>query len=110
MEEVEDLAQGHVYSGTLAKQLKLIDAFGNKDRAIASAASMAKLSKYRVVEYPKPFNQIEQILASITGDKGDEAIAKKMFGPDYKIYLELKKLREKQNQIQAILPFQLEVR
>ncbi|MBK7763604.1 MAG: signal peptide peptidase SppA [Bacteroidetes bacterium] len=110
MEQVEELAQGHVYSGKLAKELKLIDAFGNKDRAILAAASMAKIKDYRLVEYPKPMNQIDEIMATLSGGKGEEAITKKILGEDYKIYKEIQKVRAQQNQIQAILPYQIEIR
>lgn len=110
MQEVEDLAQGHVYSGKLAKDLKLIDAFGNKDRAILSASRLAKITSYRLVEYPKPLNQIDEIMASIGGGNGEEAMIKKALGQDYKIYKEIQKIKEQQNQIQAIIPYQIEIR
>ncbi len=110
MEEVEDLAQGHVYSGKLALPLKLIDGFGNKERAIACASGMAKVKDYRLVEYPKPMSKLDEILQSISGEKREEAMAKKILGADYVVYKELKKIREQENKIQAILPFTLDIR
>ncbi len=110
MEEVEDLAQGHVYSGKLALPLKLIDGFGNKERAIACASGMAKIKDYRLVEYPKPMSKLDEILQSISGEKREEAMAKKILGADYVVYKELKKIREQENKIQAILPFTLDIR
>lgn len=110
MEEVEDLAQGHVYSGKLALPLKLIDGFGNKERAIACASGMAKVKDYRLVEYPKPMSKLDEILQSISGEKREEAMAKKILGADYVVYKELKKIREQENKIQAILPYTLDIR
>jgi protease-4 len=110
MEEVEELAQGHVYSGKLALQLKLIDGFGNKESAIACASRMAKLKDYRLVEYPKPMSKLDEILQSISGEKREEAMAKKILGADYVVYKELKKIREQENKIQAILPYTLDIR
>lgn len=48
MQQVEELAQGHVYSGKLAKELRLIDGFGNVKRALASVSKLADLKKYEI--------------------------------------------------------------
>ncbi|MBL7765480.1 MAG: signal peptide peptidase SppA [Chitinophagaceae bacterium] len=110
MEQVEELAQGHVYSGRLAKDLKLVDGFGNVDRALQSVAGMAKLKTYKIVEYPKPVDKIEMILSSLSGKKREDAAIKKMLGEDYKVYQEVQKIRSQQNQIQAIMPWQIDIR
>lgn len=110
MEKVEELAQGHVYSGKLAKEINLIDAFGNKDRAVQSVASLAKLKEFKIVEYPTPTDEFEELLSMISGKKKEEAITKRLLGEDYKIYRELKSAREQQNRIQTILPMQIEIK
>lgn len=105
MEEVEELAQGHVYSGTLAKELNLIDDIGNLQRAISSVASMSKLKEYKLVEYPKPIDKINEIISSISGQKREDASLKKMLGDDYIMYKEIQKIKSQQNQIQAVMPW-----
>lgn len=110
MVQVEELAQGHVYSGKLAKELNLIDAFGNQERAIRSVASMAKLKDYKIVEYPKPVDPLNEMIASFSGKKREDAILKKMLGEEYTVYKEIQKVRSKENQIQMILPFNLDIR
>ncbi len=105
MEQVEELAQGHVYSGKLAKQIGLVDDLGNKDRAIASAASLAKLKDYKIEEFPKPINKFEQILSNIVGKKREEAAIKRFLGQDYELYQEIKKIRENKNMIIARMPW-----
>lgn len=52
-EFVDSIAQGHVYSGTQAKQLGLIDQIGNLDDAIALAAKKANVDKYSLKILPK---------------------------------------------------------
>lgn len=64
MDNVEKLAQGKVYSGIRAKEIGLIDDFGNMDRAIKSAAAKAKAENYRLVEYPKSQSPIQELLNS----------------------------------------------
>ncbi|MGC6413863.1 MAG: signal peptide peptidase SppA [Bacteroidia bacterium] len=62
MEDVEKLAQGKVYSGVTAKEIGLIDDFGNIERAIKSASIKAKTDNYRLVEYPKSQSPIQELL------------------------------------------------
>ncbi len=110
MEQVEDLAQGHVYSGKLAKDLKLVDAFGNIDRALQSVSTLAKIKEYKVVEYPKPVDQFEEILSSVMGKKKEEATIKQLLGDDYVIYKEIQKVRSQENKIQTILPMEINIK
>ncbi len=50
---VDSIAQGRVWTGTRAKGIGLIDRFGGIDEAVKCAARMAKLTNYRVNEYPE---------------------------------------------------------
>ena len=52
---VDSLARGRVYSGSLAKQLDLIDQHGGLLAAIETAANLAELTDYRITTY-KPSN------------------------------------------------------
>mgnify|MGYP002361354565 CR=1 FL=1 len=110
MEQVEELAQGHVYSGTLAQKIKLIDGFGNVNRAMASVATTLKLKEYEIEEFPKPIDKFEEILNSVSGKKKEDAILRKVLGEEYVVYKEIQKLRSRQNHIQAIMPWQLEIK
>ena len=47
---VEEVAQGHIYSGVEAVRLGLADAIGGKTDAIKKAASLANISGYDVVD------------------------------------------------------------
>ncbi|MCC7030751.1 MAG: signal peptide peptidase SppA [Chitinophagaceae bacterium] len=110
MEQVEELAQGHVYSGKLAKDLNLVDGFGNVKRALASAEAKAGLKKYEIVEYPKPADKLEEMINSFSGNKKEDAILKKVLGEEYVVYKEIQKIKSQQNQVQTILPWVLEIR
>ena len=54
LDEVEDLAQGKVYTGAQALKLKLVDEFGGLSQAIAYAGEKLKLKKYEVKFYTVP--------------------------------------------------------
>ncbi len=53
IETVDSLAQGRIYSGKDAIKIGLVDEIGGLDDALASAASLAKIKDYRLVEYPE---------------------------------------------------------
>lgn len=62
VEQVDNIAQGRVWDGGTARQIKLVDRFGSIDDAIAEAAKRAKLGKDSYsVKYletePDPFEQ-----------------------------------------------------
>ncbi len=49
--EIDQIAQGRVWDGGTARQLGLVDQFGNLDDAVAIAAGLAKLGDERKVRY-----------------------------------------------------------
>jgi protease-4 len=59
-EQVEEIAQGRVWSGAEAKKLGLVDEMGGLDAAIAYAAKTANLgTNYHLVEYPRQKELVE---------------------------------------------------
>ncbi len=65
VEDVRKVAQGRVWTGKKALELGLVDRIGDLKDAIASAASLANLETYRVVEYPKFKNPLQKIIEEI---------------------------------------------
>ena len=61
-EDVQDIAQGRVWSGAEAKKLGLVDELGGLDDAIQFAVTKAGLGKnYRLIEYPQKKELVETI-------------------------------------------------
>lgn len=60
--DVDKIAQGRVWTGRQALQLKLVDKLGTLDDAIAEAASRAKLKDYNVSSFPLKEQWIEDML------------------------------------------------
>jgi protease-4 len=54
LDEVENLAQGKVYTGTQALKLKLLDELGGLSQAIGYVEEKLKLKKYEVKFYAVP--------------------------------------------------------
>jgi protease-4 len=67
---VGEIAQGRVWSGRKAKELRLVDELGGLQAAIQDAAKRAKLSdSWAVEEYPKPRSFEERLLKQFIGDQ-----------------------------------------
>jgi protease IV len=64
---VDEIAQGRVWDGGTAHQLKLVDRFGDLEDAIKSAAARAKLKSWRVTYLEEPESWQTQLLRMITG-------------------------------------------
>jgi protease-4 len=48
-QEVEKIAQGRVWAGKTARELGLVDKFGNLEDAVQSAADLAAIEEYDVI-------------------------------------------------------------
>ncbi|SDJ60147.1 signal peptide peptidase SppA [Microbulbifer yueqingensis] len=65
-EEVHKIAQGQVWTGRAAQQLGLVDELGYLNDAIASAAQLAKLEQYEVVEIKRPLTPGEWLVSALS--------------------------------------------
>ena len=69
MQQVEERAQGHVFLGSDALKLRLVDELGGLDKAVAKAAKLAKLDEYHTLPYPAPADMMTQLL-NFNNNKG----------------------------------------
>lgn len=110
-EQVHEIAQGRVWPGAKAKEIGLVDDIGGLDRALAAAAKLSGVEKYRTAEYPRTKSGLEQLLDQITHneDKDDDiksGFIRSELGEWYPVYKTLRDIRNNQG-IQARLPFEL---
>jgi protease-4 len=107
---VDSIAQGRVWSGVQAKELGLVDRIGGLDDAIACAARMAKVSSsYRLREYPEPQEPFAKFMKVFGSETRAKAI-KAELGEQYGLYEQIRQLREMNGEMQARLPYNMEVR
>lgn len=68
LERTSEIAEGRVWIGSDAKELRLVDEFGGLDDAIASAASLAELEEWDVTGLVKEKTRFELFLEGLTGE------------------------------------------
>ena len=108
--QVENIAQGRVWLGTDAKNIKLIDGFGSLDDAVAKAAQLAKVSDYGTTEYPMAADWLTQLMGELSGNGGsylDEQLQLTL-GDLYKPFMLIRSIKEKEP-VQAAMPFVLNI-
>ena len=108
VDEVEKIAQGHVWLGQDALKIKLVDALGGLDDAIKKAAELAKIEEYHSVAYPEAEGWETQLLNKFNDNNYIEAQARFVLGEYYEPFMLLRTMN-KQNAIQARIPFYLRV-
>ena len=107
-EQVELLAQGHVYTGADAQKLKLVDQLGGVNTAIAKAVQLAKIDHYYIVDYPEQKDWLEQFLEETKGGSYLDEQLRTGLGAFYEPFSLLKNINH-QSAIQARLPYYLTI-
>ncbi|WP_318364659.1 signal peptide peptidase SppA [Enterobacter sp.] len=65
-EQIDQIAQGHVWTGQDAKANGLVDALGDFDDAVAKAAELAKLKQWHIDYYQDEPTFFDQVLTSMS--------------------------------------------
>jgi protease IV len=104
---VDSIGQGRVWSGISAKQLGLIDVFGGLSKAIEIAAEKSKVQDYKIEEYPKHGEPLEELIKQLTGEVKTNLI-KNELGDNYFFYQKLNDLKKIQG-IQTRMEYDLEI-
>lgn len=108
-DQVEAIAQGHVFLGQDALKIKLVDELGGLDKAVAKAAKLAKINEYYTSEYPAPLSFTDQLLAETGGGNYLDEQLRAFLGEYYEPFLLLKTMN-RQDVIQARIPFYLNIK
>jgi protease-4 len=108
-EDVDSIAQGRVWTGTDALKIGLVDAIGGLDRAISSAAALAKVKTYKVIGYPEPRDKIKELFHKMNSSTDASAMVQKsmqeQLGSDYEWLKKIKELRQMNGKAMMAMPF-----
>ena len=110
IEQIEEIAQGRVWLGNDALKIKLVDEIGGLDKAIAKAASLAKVSQYHATSYPEEQSWWSNLLDQATSSNNylDEQLQATL-GEYYEPFKFVKSIN-RQSAIQARLPYYVNIK
>ena len=110
LEDVEEIAQGRVWTGAQALKIGLVDAIGTLESAILHAAMMVDdqngMDDIQIVEYPRPLTTMDIFASALTGEELIE-IAEPLRG----IYSAFRSWNESQSgKFYARIPYAIDIR
>lgn len=106
--QVDSIGGGHVWIGTAAVKNGLADRLGSFNDAIVAAAKKAKLSEYKVVEYPEKIDPLKSFLSNAK-ENVSVYYTKKELGENYLIYKQMQKAITTSG-IQARMDYQINIK
>jgi protease-4 len=89
--------------------LGLVDRLGGLDDAIACAARMAKISDYRLREYPEPHNVLELLFGGYEKDAARSALRSELGDDGLKTLQSMKRVKQMIGVTQARIPFEMAI-
>ena len=106
---MDGMAQGRVWSGSMAKELGLVDELGGLDKAIEIAAAKAGIDAYTLMNYPGKKSFWSELMAT---DPGNYIRMQLLDGRMKEIYRQVDMLDklDTRDYIQARMPFELHIR
>ena len=112
-EQVDEIGQGRVWTGTMAKQLGLVDELGGLDAAIAYAAKSAKTTDYKLSFYPEYKIEFGDLIRKFFGMSvssiKEDAIKQEIGTENYELLKRMNYLKQSEG-IQAMLPYYLNIK
>lgn len=104
--DLEEIAEGRVWSGIRARELGLVDELGGLDQAIAKAAEYANVKDYTIEVFPSDVETLRMIFERFAED-----VTIRVFGERVKEVKAISRiLDERKPVIRARLPFDLTIK
>ena len=108
-EQVDELAQGRVWTGEQALENGLVDELGGLEDAIDLAASLAEIDEYRIRSYPDYKKEFKDMFSGPFGSVKQQVLLNEIGKENLNIYKQLQQFGDWKG-IQTRLPFLLEIR
>ena len=107
LEELCKIAEGRVWTGSMAKELKRVDELGGLDTAIQLAAELGKVKDYKLKSYPAKQDFLTELLNTRT-DRYIHGQLQETFGEYYQGFEWLRHVKQS-DRLQARLPFNMRI-
>ncbi|HLS11184.1 MAG TPA: signal peptide peptidase SppA [Flavobacteriaceae bacterium] len=109
LDEVEEIAQGRVWTGEEALSLGLVDALGGLDAALQYAAEQVDLENYQIKEYPEFNIDLQRMLRSYGITQTADDFVKEAVGEDLFNILEQAKEQTERKGVQLLFPYSTKI-
>ena len=106
VEQVDEVAQGRVWSGENAKKVGLVDEIGNLEDVLAFVSKENEIDSYRVVSYPIFKTNIKDFFGGYSISLKSKYLESELGVDAYKVYQKIKNLSQ-QKGIQARMFFDI---
>jgi len=106
-EEIDQIAQGRVWTGEQALERGLVDELGDLEHAIKMAADLAGLDSYQIKIVSGSTDPIKEFLKKQLGDV-KTSIVREALGDDFELFNGMRSIRRMVG-VQARLPYDLEI-
>jgi protease-4 len=100
-EEVDEIAQGRVWTGSEARNIGLVDELGTLEDAIAFTAQKVGLENYKIKEFPRQKDFFEELLESLSDMTSVKVLKNNRLTP----YIDAMEQAATMQGIQTRLPF-----
>lgn len=108
MEQVEEVAQGRVWTGKQALQNGLVDELGGLEDALLYAAEQAGIDNFQIREYPVFEVDLQKVLRQYGFINTKADIAKEALGEElFEIFNDIKEVTERKG-VQLLLPYKID--
>ena len=104
-DQIKAIAEGRVWTGEDALKIGLVDKIGGLNDAIKMAVAKAKLTSYKISEYPEKEDFATKFMKNFSKDI-ETRFLKSQLGEQYNAFLQIKNL-DKINGIQARMSYDL---
>uniref|UniRef100_A0AB33J304 Signal peptide peptidase SppA n=1 Tax=Prevotella sp. GTC17254 TaxID=3236794 RepID=A0AB33J304_9BACT len=108
MEQVENIAQGHVYLGADAVKVGLVDELGGLNKAVAKAAELAKLKNYSTESYPAAKSWLDNLMSVSDNSSFLDSRLEATFGEYYTTFKLINNMKHR-DKLQAAMPYILRI-
>lgn len=109
IDRLKEIAGGRVWTGEMAKDLKLVDELGGLDTALKAAAKRANLDGYRTLSYPAQQDKFTLLMNMAKPERYIQAQMQETMGEYFPVFQLIKNIKN-MDRIQTRLPFEFEIR
>ena len=108
-EQVNEIAQGRVWTGQQALENGLVDELGGLEDAVKAAADLVEIDEYRIRSYPNYKKEFKDMVSGPFGSVKQQILEEEIGTENLEIYNTLQQFGDWKG-LQTRLPFLLEIR